>query len=483
MNFKKNVEKKIYNKFHKTYVLKTNILYKKFIIENLISTKECHKVACLKDCMIYDYVDEFLKRYYKKNESKSHIPKFVNYYKNYLTFFCKPTFSSITFNNIIQNNGEKKAEIYYNNNYGNKKKNSNKKDDSIKKFKNIFSESIKESINDITSFNENDKTINLNNSNFSRYIKKKHIFLDESESNSIYNLLMNLNNNKKNSNKRSIKTERLSLNKRILNDNFNNNNNIIAIDKVPDEINAHSSRKNTFYNSNSKISNVSNSHNNYNYNNNHIHIIAENKTTKNKSRNLNNNILFKMNSNNIEINKNPLFISQPHLIYTITQTNNFFSPNPLNKNKIKIKAQNKKINSISPPKISINHENPNSHRRSNSNLVKLKEKNKLNKESKKFNNNNNFNNINQIITSFNNFETQQKILNNGKNNFNYKNNINYAKTFSPNKFSSNSSINTNTTNFNSNRKIKPNFKLTQNKIHLKLSSNNKLTKVIKLNYK
>ena len=478
MNFKKNVEKKIYNKFHKTYVLKTNILYKKFIIENLISTKECHKVACLKDCMIYDYVDEFLKRYYKKNESKSHIPKFVNYYKNYLTFFCKPTFSSITFNNIIQNNGEKKAEIYYHNNYGNKKKNSHKKDDSIKKFKNIFSESIKESINDITSFNENDKTINLNNSNFSRYIKKKHIFLDESESNSIYNLLMNLNNNKKNANKRSIKTERLSLNKRILNDNFNNN--IIAIDKVPDEIHTHSSRKNTFYNSNSKISNVSNSHNNYN--NNHIHIIAENKTIKNKSRNLNNNILFKMNSNNIEINKNPLFISQPHLIYTITQTNNFFSPNSLNKNKIKIKAQNKKINSISPPKININ-ENTNSHRRSNSNLIKLKEKNKLNKESKKFNNNNNFNNINQIITSFNNFETQQKILNNGKN-FNYKNNINCAKTFSPNKFSSNSSINTNTTtNFNSNRKIKPNFKLTQNKIHLKLSSNNKLTKVIKLNYK
>ena len=464
MNFKKNVEKKIYKKFFKTYVLKTNILYKKFVIENLISTKECHKVACLKDCMIYDYIDEFLKRYYKKNESKSHIPKFVNYYKNYLNFFCKPTFSSITFNNIIQNNGEKKAEIYYNNNYGNKNK--NKKEEN-KKYKNIFSESIKESINDISLFNENDnnKTINLNNSNFSRYLKKNNNqILDESESNSIYNLLMNLNN------KKNIKTERLSLNKRFLN-NFNNNNNIIAIDKIPDEINTHSSRKNTFYNSNSKISNVSNSHTNNN-NNNHIHIIAENK--KNKSRNVNNNILFKMNTNNIEINKNPLFISQPHLIYTITQNNNLFSAN-LNKNKIKIKAQNKKINSISPPKI-IN-ENINSHRRSNSNLIKLKET-KLNKENNK--KINNFNNVNNIITSFNNFEMQQKILNNGKKII--KNNINFTKTFSPNKFSSNSSINANTmSNFNSNRK--KNFKLTQNKIHLKLSSNNKLTKVIKLNYK
>ena len=458
MNFKKNVEKKIYKKFIKTYVLKTNILYKKFVIENLISTKECHKVACLKDCMIYDYIDEFLKRYYKKNESKNHIPKFVNYYKNYLNFFCKPTFSSIKFNNIIQNNGEKKAEIYYNNNYGNK----NKKKEENKKFKNIFSESIKESINDITLFNENDKTINLNNSNFSRYLKKNNL-LDESESNSIYNLLMNLNNNKKN-----IKTERLSLNKRFLN-NFNNkNNNIIAIDKIKDEIKTNSSRKNTFYNSNSKISNVSNSHTNNN-NNNHIHIIAENKK---KSRNVNNNILFKMNT---EINKNPLFISQPHLIYTITQNNNLFSANNLNKNKIKIKAQNKKIISISPPKIINENYNVNSHRRSNSNLIKLKES-KLNKENKI----NNFNNVNNIITSFNNFETQQKILNNGKKMF--KNNINFTKTFSPNKFSSNSSINANTmSNFNSNRK--KNFKLNQNKIHLKLSSNNKLTKVIKLNYK
>ena len=459
MNFKKNVEKKIYKKFIKTYVLKTNILYKKFVIENLISTKECHKVACLKDCMIYDYIDEFLKRYYKKNESKNHIPKFVNYYKNYLNFFCKPTFSSIKFNNIIQNNGEKKAEIYYNNNYGNK----NKKKEENKKFKNIFSESIKESINDITLFNENDKTINLNNSNFSRYLKKNNL-LDESESNSIYNLLMNLNNNKKN-----IKTERLSLNKRFLNNFNNNNNNIIAIDKIKDEINTHSSRKNTFYNSNSKISNVSNSHTNNNNNNNHIHIIAENKK---KSRNVNNNILFKMNT---EINKNPLFISQPHLIYTITQNNNLFSANNLNKNKIKIKAQNKKIISISPPKIINENYNVNSHRRSNSNLIKLKES-KLNKENKI----NNFNNVNNIITSFNNFETQQKILNNGKKMF--KNNINFTKTFSPNKFSSNSSINANTmSNFNSNRK--KNFKLNQNKIHLKLSSNNKLTKVIKLNYK
>ena len=153
----------------------------------------------------------------------------------------------------------------------------------------------------------------------------------------------------KNQKKKSINTERLISNKKLLNENFsknkiNNNNNIlVAIDKNQDDLNTYTSRKNTFYNSNSKITNISNSHIN-----NHIHIIAENKTTKNKSRNINNNMLYKINTNNVENNKNSLFISQPQLIYTITQTNNYFSPNSLNKNKIKIKVQKKKssINSI-----------------------------------------------------------------------------------------------------------------------------------------
>ncbi len=37
--------------------------------------------------MVFDYVDEFLKRYYYIEESKER-----NYYKNYLKFFCNPVF-------------------------------------------------------------------------------------------------------------------------------------------------------------------------------------------------------------------------------------------------------------------------------------------------------------------------------------------------------------------------------------------------------
>ena len=91
-------------------------------INDLIDSKNCNLVAIFKDYLISDYIDEFLRRFYKKKESKNRIPKFSDYYKNYLLFFCKPTFSDFFANEIIQSYGEAKAEIYYNKNYRNKNK-------------------------------------------------------------------------------------------------------------------------------------------------------------------------------------------------------------------------------------------------------------------------------------------------------------------------------------------------------------------------
>jgi hypothetical protein len=45
------------------------------------------------------------------------LPKFYEYYKNYLNFFCKGTFTSFYANNMMQEYGEYQAEIYYNINY------------------------------------------------------------------------------------------------------------------------------------------------------------------------------------------------------------------------------------------------------------------------------------------------------------------------------------------------------------------------------
>ena len=73
-------------------------------INDLIDSKNCNIVAVFKDYLISDYIDEFLRRFYKMKESKNRIPKFSDYYKNYLLFFCKPTFSDFYANEIKHRN-------------------------------------------------------------------------------------------------------------------------------------------------------------------------------------------------------------------------------------------------------------------------------------------------------------------------------------------------------------------------------------------
>ena len=87
------------------------------IINNLIRSKETHFTSLFKDYLISDYNEEFLRGYFNINECKEVLPKFYEYYKNYIHFFCKGTFSDFKINNIIQEYGENHAEVYYNLNY------------------------------------------------------------------------------------------------------------------------------------------------------------------------------------------------------------------------------------------------------------------------------------------------------------------------------------------------------------------------------
>ena len=96
--------------------------YMNLIMEVLVFNKNCHLVTIFKDFMILDYVDEFLKRYYRNSESKDRIPCFENFSKNYLKFFWKPIFSNFECNKIIKEHSEKKAELYYNQNFRKKDK-------------------------------------------------------------------------------------------------------------------------------------------------------------------------------------------------------------------------------------------------------------------------------------------------------------------------------------------------------------------------
>lgn len=86
-------------------------------LENIIQSKYCRVLAVFKEKLMFNFGEEFLKRYYKKSESRPRILKCVDYYKNYLTFFCKPIFSELNLNDILQYHGEKKAKIYYSNNF------------------------------------------------------------------------------------------------------------------------------------------------------------------------------------------------------------------------------------------------------------------------------------------------------------------------------------------------------------------------------
>jgi hypothetical protein len=96
--------------------------YTKIQTDALIENRYCRIVAKLRDCIISNSTDEYLRRQYKFHEVSERIPKIAKYYRNYLLFFCKPIFSNLFINKLIHVYGELKGELYYNANYGNKNK-------------------------------------------------------------------------------------------------------------------------------------------------------------------------------------------------------------------------------------------------------------------------------------------------------------------------------------------------------------------------
>ena len=124
------------------------------LIDDLIHLKGTHYTSVFKDYLISDFDDEFLRGYFNIEESIKVLPKFYDYYKNYLKFFCKGTFNSFYVNDIIQEYGENKAEVYYNINY--KKKERTKKKD---KKGNIDEKNFEQS--DKSKSNQNDNMSNL----------------------------------------------------------------------------------------------------------------------------------------------------------------------------------------------------------------------------------------------------------------------------------------------------------------------------------
>ena len=230
--------KKFYNKIINTILFsKYNTLphdHDMILLENVIQSKYCHDLAVFKEKILFNYNEEFLKRFYTEEESILRIPNFVTYYKNYLMFFCKPIFSELNLNDMIQAYSERKAQIFYNNNY---------KDDIPKEEKQhfplftLFTPKIRKLISNNNSLSN--LTINvpsINNTNISS--------LESSMIKIINDLTL-----KKIPIKKNINSNNYTLNKK------ENNNNIIIKEKIsknfkassPDCIKPNGLGKNLFF--------------------------------------------------------------------------------------------------------------------------------------------------------------------------------------------------------------------------------------------
>ena len=245
--------KRYENYFNKKLVIKYNVLpkeYHQIQLNNFILAKYCHSLASFKEILLYNNIEEFLKDYYKLKESKKEIPKYSEFYKSYLKFFCFPTFSELRLNDLIEEMVENKARVFYNENYKDEEKNINNDKylyDTI-----IFTQKIKRELSRNNTLTDLSKTTIKNNNlsnkgsitSINTINKIMNILSENKKKNNFITLNLNKNNYllKKADNNTESKTERIhNLEKEdnnILNDNNTkcitdrNNKNIINIKKI-----------------------------------------------------------------------------------------------------------------------------------------------------------------------------------------------------------------------------------------------------------
>jgi len=404
--------------FQKKLVIKYNVLpneYTLIQIENFIRAKYCHSLAKFKEDLLYNYQQEFLKKYYKKKESMEKLPLFSEFYNTYLKLFCSPTLTELKLNDLIEEAVERKAKFFYQNKYHNKKEEKNES----------------KMINTI--FFTNKVRKDISRKNILTDLSKTTIdFLPKSNKNS-YNSNMSIN---------------LLVNEiGIGNKNLNNNNNINKFTSN----NVNNIEEN-------KSMNINNNINKINSNN-----IINTEENKNINKNIKNNNIKKKLNNILKIsikeiynfggNKTNLITKKAILKNTPTININSKDGNSINQKtffELKINQNNIKKNNFSNSKNKINSKTDISNN-------KTREKNNLN--SKPFYNKINI--VNNKIIIINNNKSKENILRlskdkklNKKNKNiksltrNYKNNL--FSTYSNNAIKSKESKHRNHTNNNSN---------------------------------
>ena len=157
-SYLKNIE----NFLKRKMILKYNILpyeYNLFQLDNFITGKYCRALASFKEKLMFNYSEEFLKRYYTYPEIEKKLPLFYEFYKSYLKFFCSPTLSDLNLNELIENTVERKAKAFYNENF--KEEKPTQKTKTISTI--IFSNKIRREISRRSTLTDLSKTTIVNN--------------------------------------------------------------------------------------------------------------------------------------------------------------------------------------------------------------------------------------------------------------------------------------------------------------------------------
>ena len=438
----------------------TKKIYEKCIITLLLNNANCHLVSIFKEKMLMDFIDEFLRRKYSKQESVERIPKFAVYYKNYLQFFCKPTFTDFVINEIINDYGEKKAELYYKNNYqGGKSKdiedlgfeqtNSDEESENYK-FKigengEIFDESIRDNIDNVTIMttinNSKNNTINLNLNN-----EKIEVFsenkCDKSNDTTLHELMDIVKKGKhsvymiKDKNKEKKKE---NINETYDNNSNNRNSNYENINSNNDNLNKYINSFNKSKKGNKSKKKKSDVYNIIDYK----HVLLNKGAishSQNKKRENSKSNKKKIDKNNLELNllkanskiKNKLSLEKLQLILkkgvNTVKNKNIINKYPINdyinniiNEKVEIHDKNKPPNQIrKESKDSFNKKYSNKKLNNHSANINLKTKS-LSKEKEKENDKKNKINVNKTNNRFCSIKNSYGNINQ----FNKSNNLNF----------------------------------------------------------
>ena len=386
---KRKISQKLTNKYEALFQK-----YNSNIIDNIIYNERSHIVAVFKDRLILDDNGEFLKRYYKYDESYLRLPKFFEYYDLYSKIF--PNYTSLPEGKYFYQNIQKKQKMIdiheqielenqkRNNIYQNEKSKINISDDNIlnnnksQKKKNkdyVFSTEAIHSILNGTNMEFVEILFNINKNNleneenaFCEKINNIINIITVSENNN-HNIINNKNKNKKHKStskkkenkSKSNSSKKNKINKTVLGNDINNNK-IVKLN----HFNKSNFRKNTIFNLNK---NKKSNNSIYLQNNNNINKIKNDKNfikiiehnifykkqlsskyyKKNKNKNLVHNIssstsmkkeLSKSKRNSSNNSKKP---SGSTSSYNILSKNNSLHYRIKNYNKISSKINNKKL--------------------------------------------------------------------------------------------------------------------------------------------